>query len=77
MLDGVTNVKVGQVRLCHSRMLFVRTYPREALERVGAIALLSLMVWTLCTAALVAGCVAFVPGCVERPGASVARGAFK
>jgi len=35
VLDGVTNVvKVAQVRLCHSRMLFVRAYPREAQEMV-------------------------------------------
>lgn len=35
MLDGVTNVvKVAQIRLCYSRMLFVRTYPREAQEMV-------------------------------------------
>ena len=30
LLDGVTTtVKIAHVRLCHSRMLFVRTYPRE------------------------------------------------
>ena len=29
-----TAVKVAQVRLCHSRMLFVRAYPREAQEMV-------------------------------------------
>ena len=30
VLDGVTvTVKVAQVRLCHSRMPFVRAYPRE------------------------------------------------
>ena len=35
VLDGVTNVvKVAQVRLCYSRMLFVRAYPREAQEMV-------------------------------------------
>jgi transposase len=35
VLDGVANVvKVAQVRLCHSRMLFVRAYPREAQEMV-------------------------------------------
>src|SRR5690606_38790804 len=35
VLDGVTNVvNVAQVRLCHSRMLFVRAYPREAQEMV-------------------------------------------
>ena len=35
VLDGATNVvKVAQVRLCHSRMLFVRAYPREAQEMV-------------------------------------------
>ena len=30
----VTKVKVAQVRLCHSRMLFVRGYPRESQEMV-------------------------------------------
>jgi hypothetical protein len=30
----VTKVKVAQVRLCHSRMLFVRDYPRESQEMV-------------------------------------------
>ena len=35
MLDGVAvTVKVAQVRLCHSRMLFVRGYPRETQEMV-------------------------------------------
>ena len=35
MLDGVTTVvKVAQVRLCHSRMLYVRAYPRETQEMV-------------------------------------------
>jgi len=35
VLDGVTNVvKVAQIRLCHSRMPFVRAYPREAQEMV-------------------------------------------
>jgi transposase len=35
VIDGVTTVaKVAQVRLCHSRMLFVRAYPREAQEMV-------------------------------------------
>ena len=30
LLDGVTvTVKAAHVRLCHSRMLFVRVYPRE------------------------------------------------
>ena len=30
LLSGVTvTVKVAHVRLCHSRMLFVRAYPRE------------------------------------------------
>ena len=30
LIDGVTTtVKVAHVRLCHSRMLFVRDYPRE------------------------------------------------
>ena len=33
LLDGVTTtVKVAQVRLCHSRMPFVRAYPRETQE---------------------------------------------
>src|SRR5436190_21411685 len=33
ILDGVTTeVKVAQMRLCHSRMPFVRAYPREAQE---------------------------------------------
>jgi transposase len=35
VLDGVTiTVKVAQVRLCHSRMLFVRAYMRESQEMV-------------------------------------------
>jgi transposase len=35
LLDGVTViVKVAHVRLCHSRMLFVRAYPRETQEMV-------------------------------------------
>ena len=35
LLDGVTvTVKVAHVRLCHSRMLFVRGYPRETQEMV-------------------------------------------
>src|SRR5271170_338528 len=35
VLDGVTViVKAAHVRLCHSRMLFVRTYPRETQEMV-------------------------------------------
>ena len=35
MLDGVAvTVKAAQVRLCHSRMLFVRAYPRETQEMV-------------------------------------------
>jgi transposase len=35
VIDGVTTmVKVAQIRLCHSRMLFVRAYPREAQEMV-------------------------------------------
>ena len=34
-IDGVNmTVKVAQVRLCHSRMLFVRAYPRETQEMV-------------------------------------------
>ncbi|MBU6496980.1 MAG: IS21 family transposase [Burkholderiales bacterium] len=35
LINGVTvTVKVAHVRLCHSRMLFVRAYPRETLEMV-------------------------------------------
>lgn len=35
VISGVTTMaKVAQVRLCHSRMLFVRAYPREAQEIV-------------------------------------------
>jgi transposase len=35
LLNGVTvTVKVAHVRLCHSRMLFVRAYPRESQEMV-------------------------------------------
>jgi transposase len=35
LIAGVTvTVKVAQVRLCHSRMLFVRAYPRESQEMV-------------------------------------------
>jgi len=35
VLDGVTTtVKVAQMRLCHSRMPFVRAYPRESQEMV-------------------------------------------
>jgi transposase len=35
LLSGVTvTVKVAHVRLCHSRMLFVRAYPRERQEMV-------------------------------------------
>ena len=35
LLSGVTViVKAAHVRLCHSRMLFVRTYPRETQEMV-------------------------------------------
>ena len=35
LLSGVTViVKVAHVRLCHSRMLFVRSYPRETQEMV-------------------------------------------
>lgn len=35
MIDGATTtVKVAHVRLCHSRMLFVRIYPRETQEMV-------------------------------------------
>jgi hypothetical protein len=29
-------VKVAHVRLCHSRMLFVRAYPRETQAHPGA-----------------------------------------
>ena len=31
---ATTEIKVAQVRLCHSRMLFVRAYPRETQEMV-------------------------------------------
>jgi transposase len=35
VLDGVTvTLKAAHVRLCHSRMMFVRTYPRETQEMV-------------------------------------------
>ena len=35
VMDGVTTtVKVAHVRLCHSRMMFVRAYPRETQEMV-------------------------------------------
>ena len=35
LIDGVTvKVKVAHVRLCHSRMMFVRAYPRESQEMV-------------------------------------------
>ena len=35
LLKGITvTVKVAHVRLCHSRMMFVRAYPREAQEMV-------------------------------------------
>ena len=35
MIDGATTtVKVAHVRLCHSRMMFVRAYPRETQEMV-------------------------------------------
>jgi transposase len=35
LFNGITvAVKVAHVRLCHSRMLFVRAYPREAQEMV-------------------------------------------
>ncbi len=35
LIDGATRtVKVAHVRLCHSRMPFVRAYPRETLEMV-------------------------------------------
>ena len=34
-MDGVTvTVKVAHMRLCHSRMFFVRAYPRESQEMV-------------------------------------------
>ena len=32
--DVTTTVKVAQIRLCHSRMMFVRAYPRESQEMV-------------------------------------------
>jgi transposase len=35
LIDGVTvMVKVAHVRLCHSRMMFIRAYPRETQEMV-------------------------------------------
>ena len=35
VLNGATTtVKVAHVRLCHSRMIFVRSYPRETQEMV-------------------------------------------
>ena len=35
VLNGITStVKVAHLRLCHSRMLFVRAYPRESQEMV-------------------------------------------
>src|SRR5712671_3145384 len=35
LINGVTvTVKVAHVRLCHSRMLFIRAYPRETQEMV-------------------------------------------
>src|SRR6476620_4927291 len=35
LINGVTvKIKVAHVRLCHSRMLFVRAYPRESQEMV-------------------------------------------
>src|SRR5271165_4529384 len=35
LINGTTvTVKAAHVRLCHSRMLFVRTYPRETQEMV-------------------------------------------
>ena len=35
VINGVTMIlKVAHVRLCHSRMLFARAYPRETQERV-------------------------------------------
>ncbi|MER9801921.1 IS21 family transposase, partial [Mesorhizobium sp. M0142] len=35
LINGVTvTVKVAHVRLCHSRMMFVRAYPRETQEMV-------------------------------------------
>jgi hypothetical protein len=36
VIDGVTTtVKVAHVRLCHSRMMFVRAYSRETQEPCG------------------------------------------
>jgi transposase len=34
IVGATTTVKVAQVRLCHSRMPFVRAYPRESQEMV-------------------------------------------
>jgi hypothetical protein len=34
-MDGATTImKVAHLRLCHSRMMFVRAYPRETQEMV-------------------------------------------
>jgi hypothetical protein len=36
VIDGVaTTIKVAHVRLSHSRMVFVRAYPREVSHRVA------------------------------------------
>src|SRR5580658_848188 len=35
VMDGVAaTVKVAHIRICHSRMMFVRAYPRETWEMV-------------------------------------------
>ena len=39
LIDGVTvTIKVAHMRLCHSRMPFVRAYPRETQEMVSTAA---------------------------------------
>jgi len=38
VIDGATvTIKVAHVRLCHSRMLFVRAYPRESQVPLGVV----------------------------------------
>jgi transposase len=34
LIQGVTTTKVAHVRLCHSRMMFVRAYMRESQEMI-------------------------------------------
>jgi hypothetical protein len=46
LLSGVTViVKAAHVRLCHSRMLFVRAYPRETQEMVNQIPPRTILLW--------------------------------